>query len=424
MTKSKILYIITQPEMGGAQRYIRDLITSQEAQNFDIELATGRGSDQSLLNNLPKNIKIHKLNYLVREISPINDIRAVFELKKIMANSRPDIIHLNSSKASIVGSLASFLYSYHKPSPPAPPPPLHAYKLQATSYKLFYTVHGWVFNEPMSGFKKSLYKWLEKFTAKFKNKIICVSEFDRQTAIKEKIAPQPHPAPHPSPLPKGEGELYDKLITIHNGIDTEAMNFLTKEEARKILISNFKFQISNSDLIIGTLANFYKTKGLEYLIEAFNILTTSYKLPATSYQLIIIGDGELRAELENLIANYGLKDRIILLGKKENAARYLKAFDIYVCSSVKEGFPYSILEAMAAGLPIVSTNVGGIPEMIQNQKNGLLIEPKNPSELATSIKFLIENPELANQLGNQAKITVKEKFSIKKMIEKTFSQYN
>ncbi|MFA4872173.1 MAG: glycosyltransferase family 4 protein [Patescibacteria group bacterium] len=400
-TKNKILYVITQPEMGGAQRYIRDLITSAEAQNFDIELATGRGHDESLLNNLPENIKIHKLNYLVREISPINDIRAVFELKKIMANSRPDIIHLNSSKASIVGSFASLLYSY---------------KLPPTSYKLFYTVHGWVFNEPMSAYKKSLYKWLEKFTAKLKNKIICVSEFDRQTAIKEKIAPHPHP----SPLPKGGGELYDKLITIHNGIDAKETDFLPKDVARQELLSLVPNLPPNFQYVVGTVANFYKTKGLEYFIEAIYLLINNWQLPILG---VVIGDGDLKKELKNLIINYDIENNFILPGKKENAARYLKAFDIYVCSSVKEGFPYSILEAMAAGLPIVSTNVGGIPEMIQNQKNGLLIEPKNPSELATSIKFLIENPELANQLGNQAKITVTEKFSIKEMLKKTFKQY-
>ena len=114
---------------------------------------------------------------------------------------------------------------------------------------------------------------------------------------------------------------------------------------------------------------------------------------------------------------------IILAGRQENASQYLKAFDIYVSSSVKEGLPYSILEAMAAELPIITTAVGGVPEMIKDNDNGLLIEPKNYKILAEKIKYLIENKPLAQRLGQQARQDVKENFSKEKMIRETFKQY-
>lgn len=404
----KILYLITQAEWGGAQRYIFDLATSEEAKNCDILVAFGQSKDNALADELTaKNIKIRPLKRLVRPISPISDILGIFELARLYRQFQPDIIHLNSTKAGIIGSLASIFYSYQLP---------------ATSYQLIYTVHGWVFNEPMNFLKKKLYLWLEKFTAKFKNKIICVSEFDRQIAIKHKIAPE------------------NKLITIHNGIDVAVLNFLPREEARKKLLpppnlplikGEEKVRIGGLPLIkgeekiiIGTIANFYPAKGLEYLIEVFDVLIKTYQLPTTSYQLIIIGGGELRPLLENLIAEKNLQDSVFLVGKKENAAQYLKAFDVYVCSSIKEGFPYSILEAMAAELPIVTTIVGGIPEIIDNEKTGLIVKPAKAKAMAEKIKNLIDDSSLAKQLAAQAKINVQEKFSRQKMVNTTFDQYN
>ncbi len=138
---------------------------------------------------------------------------------------------------------------------------------------------------------------------------------------------------------------------------------------------------------------------------------------------MVIGDGDLRPELEVLIDQFNLKNKFILLGKRENASKYLKAFDIYISSSVKEGFPYSILEAMSAKLPIIATSVGGVPEMIFDQKNGLLIEAKNYKILAEKIRYLIDNQPIAQKFGEQAEKDVKEKFSKEKMIKETFELY-
>ena len=172
--------------------------------------------------------------------------------------------------------------------------------------------------------------------------------------------------------------------------------------------------------MIGTIANFYATKDLATFIKAINLLVNSQNLPLLA---CVIGEGELRSDLENLIANYNLKNHFLLLGRKAVAADYLKAFDIYVCSSVKEGFPYTILEAMAAELPIVSTEVGGIPEMIQNQKDGLLIKPKDHQALAGQIKYLIDHPLIGKQLAQRAGEKVTAEFSQKQMIAKTYQEY-
>ncbi len=369
----KILYFITQSEFGGAQRHVFDLADNLKA-DFQVAIAFGQQKNNEKLAKIlhENNIEYFIIPNLRRDISPINDIMALVAIIKIIKQRKPDIIHLNSSKISILGSMAAFI----------------------TGTKSIYTVHGWVFNEPMPGWKKSFYKFAEKFTAKFKRKIICVSEYDRQTALKHKIAPA------------------EKLTVIHNGI--APADFHSKEKARQIL------NLRNSDLLIGSIGNLYKTKGFEYLVRAADILVNKNKIPA---KFLIIGQGDEKEKIKNLIAEYNLENNFILAGQIDQAAKLLKAFDIYACSSVKEGLPYSILEAMSAGLPIVSTDVGGIPEMIKHEKTGLLAKPADAENLAEKIKFLINNKSLQAELGENAKQNAGQNFGLKKMIEETKKIY-
>jgi len=156
------------------------------------------------------------------------------------------------------------------------------------------------------------------------------------------------------------------------------------------------------------------------LIGAIKILVTDHQLPIVA---VIIGEGNERKNLETLIQKNNLEKNVLLVGEKENASELLSAFDIYVCSSVKEGFPYSILEAMSAELPIVSTRVGGIPEMIENKKNGLLVESQNADDLAEKIKILINNKTDQEKYSANAKTKVAEEFSLEKMIAETKKLY-
>ncbi len=381
----KILYIITQTEWGGAQKYVFDLSTFARLQGHEVVVATGQGEDSMLIEKLTEvGIETHQLKNLVRNISLFKDIAAVFELAGLYRKIRPDIIHLNSSMAGVIGSFASVFYRRNK-------------------HRIVYTAHGWVFNEPMNQIKRWIFLFLERFSAKLKDKIICVSEFDRQVALKHRITPDKN------------------LAAIHNGLDADKTEFLSREEALKELTANSKFSVPDSEIIIGTVANFYPTKGLDYLIKTTQLLITRYSLSVT---LIIIGDGQLRPELEKSIVEKDLTSKILLAGKKNRASQYLKAFDVYACSSVKEGLPYSIMEAMAAERPVVTTDVGGIPEIIQDEQNGLLTEPANPRELADKLARLIKDRDLAKKLGAAGAATVREKFSKEIMVEKTMEVYN
>jgi len=381
----KILYIITQSDFGGAQRYVFDLSTHLSA-DFDVLVAAGKDGGGELFSRLERcGIKTVRLKHLKRAINPWRDLLAFFELRQLIKTEKPNIIHLNSSKTGILGSFAVRLAISHKP------------------LAVIYTAHGWVLNEPLNWLKKKIYLWLEKLTSKYKNKIICVSEYDRQIALEY-------------------GFPAKKLATIHNGIDLNNLYFLDRDEEKKILFSkihNSKFLIHNS-IVIASIANLYPTKGIEYLIEAANI--ANHKSQITNCIFAVIGEGPERLKLENLIKKYNLTDKFFLLGHLKNASQYLKAFDIFVLPSVKEGFPYAILEAMSAGLPIISAKVGGIPEMIVDGQNGFLIEPKNPQQLAEKIAYLLKNPEISQNLQEQTIAAIKE-LSLAKMLEKTKEIY-
>lgn len=373
--KQKILYLITQSEWGGAQRYIYDLATNLK-NDFDVVVAFGEKKE--LFDRLEKEkIRTIPLSYLKREISFIDDFLAFKELLKIISQEKPDIIHLNSSKAGILGSLTAKLLGVKK---------------------IIYTAHGWVFNEPLPWRLKSFYFWAEKISASWKDKIICVSEYDRRIAIEKNFC-------HP-----------EKLIFIHNGIDLNKINFLSREEAKNHLLSNI-YQPSNNTKIIGTIANLYKTKGVEYLIEAAKIINNS------DFIFIVIGEGDERKKLEKLIKNYGLEKNFFLVGNIPDAHKYFKAVDLFVLPSVKEGFPYTILEAMAAQVPIIATKVGGIPEMIENNKTGILVKAKDSQGLAEKIIAFFKNKIPDQNYSLKAYEKLRGKFALEKMIKETEEAY-
>ena len=361
----RILFIITQSEIGGAQRYLIQFSKYLSEKGNDISVIAGEG-DEELFKYL--NCRTFSVKSLVRNPNPAKDFLALLSIIKITKRENPDVLFLQSTKAGFIGALAARFYTLLT----ARPKPYVVYR-----------IGGWSFNDPRSARMNKVLFWMEQTSAQMKDKIIVNSELDRQIAIDKKISPP------------------DKIVKIYNGIDPDGIQFLSKEEARK----NFP----QGNKIVGTIANLYATKGIEYLIEA------ARTLPDVNF--VVIGEGKEREKLELLIKKYNLNN-FLLAGRIINAREYLKAFDIFILPSVKEGFPWAILEAMSAELPIISTNVGAIPEIIEDKKEGELIPHKNSRAIAQAIKFLIENPGVSGELAKNAKEKLK-KFTLEKMLEES-----
>lgn len=180
---------------------------------------------------------------------------------------------------------------------------------------------------------------------------------------------------------------FGEILVIPNGIDLN--NY------RNLLKSNSKINNKKIIIFVGTLS---PLKGLKYLIKAMKIIHTKME----NAILMIIGDGEDRKSLKELVTTLDLEKEVIFIGKIPNndVSKYLIEADVFVLPSISEGFPNVILEAMAAGLPIVSTNVYGLSEIIINEENGYLVEPKNPQQLANRLLQILENPLKSKNFSN------------------------
>ena len=361
----KILFVVTQSEFGGAQRYIFEVARNLNKEQYEVLVAAGQGDGELFRKCQMSNVKCQKLTRLKRTPWPWQIILAILEIRNLLKKEKPAILFLCSTTAGLLGSISTFLN-----------------KIINTKYKIqvIYRIGGWAFRDPRAFWKNWLILLAEKITAPLKDLIIVNSEVDRQLALKYKIVPE------------------RKLVKIYNGIDINSLIFLSRKEARS------RFGLDQTTKIVGTMANFYRTKGLENLIEA------AYKLIEVrpdSIKFVIIGEGRLRPGLEKLIKKYRLENKVLLTGRIPDAYQYLKAFDLFVLPSLKEGFPWVILEAMAAEVPIVATKVGAIPEILGEE---FLVEPGNPQKLAKKISWMLEHP---------AKPELKAEFTSQKMIEKT-----
>jgi glycosyltransferase involved in cell wall biosynthesis len=361
----KILYIVTQADGGGAQQYVLTL-----ARQFKGEIAAGT-EDTKLFDAAEElGILTHPLPHLKRNISPLNDFLAIIDIILLVQKLQPDIVHLNSSKAGFLGSLiAPFVKA-----------------------KIVFTAHGFRFNEPFSQPTKQFYFVLEKFASFFRDYIITVSDFDRRSALANRMI-----------SPK-------KISTIHNGIPSTV--FLAKDEARSQL------KLPQHIFIFGTIANFYKTKGLDVYVEAVSKLPK--KILEKCVFVIIGGGGPEEADLRFKIKDLRLENTILLAGKIPNAKTYLKAFDVFVQPSRKEGFSYSLLEAMQAGLPIITTSVGGSPEAVGDA--GILVPPENSEKLSLQLHELFINEQKRKGLSEKA-LERNSQFTEQKMLEETEKIY-
>lgn len=379
--RKKILYVITKSNWGGAQRYMYDLATNLPKDRFEIAVACG-GNGLLAERLQEREIKTIGVPAFQRDVNFFKEFAAFFQLLKIFRQEEPDVIHLNSSKAGVLGSLAAFFYK------------LITYNLKL---KTVFTVHGWPFNEDRGPLSKLFIFLASWFPTLFQDKIIVINKADLASAKKFISS--------------------DKISLIYNGISP--IDFVPRDKARAFLTEKTGVEISTDILLVGIIAELTKNKGLEYLIGAADNLKTR----DSKIKFIMIGAGENQSKLEHRITTLGLQNSVFLAGFIRDANQYLKAFDIFILPSVKEGLPYTIIEAMSAGLPIVATSVGGMPDLITDWGNGLLVPPKNPEALAQKIEVLLANRSLREQIGQKARQNIEEKFGLKKMLDETVNLY-
>ncbi|NOZ64039.1 MAG: glycosyltransferase family 4 protein [Caldiserica bacterium] len=296
-----------------------------------------------------------------------------FLLLKEFLQIRPHIVHTHSSKAGILGRWAAFF---------------------AGVPRIYHTIHGFPFHQQQFFLTRQLYVFLEQVTSCISSRLIAITRED----IKKGLA-------------KGIGRR-SKYLLIRDGI--EIKKFRERQFPRELLKKALGIK---EELIVGTVSCLKPQK------NPLDFVRMAGMIPGRRVGFIIVGDGILRKRMEEEIYKNRLNDRFYLLGWREDVEKIIKIFDVFVLTSLWEGLPKALLEAMASGLPPVVTKVDGMKEIIEESKNGFLIPPGDYKEMAGKVKILLQDKTLREKIGEKARESVKEEFEISGMVSKLDNLY-
>ncbi len=373
MGKINLLFIIAKLELGGAQKQLLSLISHLDKSKYNIYLFTAKNGllmkDALSLGDT----RVIPSKFLERPVNLLNDFLAFIEVCFFIKNNNIDILHTHGSKAGILGRFAG----------------------KCTGVKaLLHTVHGWSFNDYQPFFLRLLFIWFEKLCARFSDRIIVVCEHDKKEGLNKRI---------------GSNSQY---CVIHYGINH--LEFQGKDINLK-----GELGIDNHDLVVGMVACFKPQKSpLDFIEVARRV---SRIVPESRF--LLIGDGVLRKKIEAQIVKLGLSKRVILTGWRNDIPRIIFSMDVFVLTSLWEGVPISVLEAMAASKPVVVTNTGGIEEVISDEVNGYLVSIKDTTRLSEKIIVLLGNEELREQTGQNARRSLDGRFRVENMARDTSVLY-
>lgn len=352
--KLRVLHIITQLELGGAQKSTLYTVKKLDRDKFDVFLVSAK---QGLLVEEAKEIKDCKiilLHSLRRRINPLFDLKALLDLINIIKKEKIDIVHTHSSKAGVLGRLAA----------------------RFTGVKIvFHTIHGFSFNRTQNPLIKKIFTFLEKKTASISDGLIAICENDIKLGKKNKI---------------GKKDRYCLLRESQVVLDSFPRQ---KEEDFLSPV------IDERDNIVGTVTCFNRQKSPFDFIKACKII--SQKVPGTKF--IMIGDGPLRRKAEMFTRRLGLDNKIHFFGWRKDAADIINIFDVFLLTSRWEGLPLVFYEAMKCSKPIVATDVGGTKEVIKDEINGFLAEPGNCPNLAEKTIYLLRDKNMAKNMGKNGR---------------------
>jgi glycosyltransferase involved in cell wall biosynthesis len=381
-SRLKVLHVITRMIIGGAEW--NTLYTCQllNRSRYEPLLATGpeTGPEGSLIEATEASgIPVFIVPDLIREIDLKRDLKALVQLIRLYRDLEVDIVHTHTSKAGILGRLAGRL---------------------AKVPVVIHTVHGFAFTAPLPKWQRQLYITLEKMAGRWCDALIFISKPLMAEAGKLGI---------------GDPKTY---AYIPSGIDTKAFqngnNNGNRELKRRML------GLTDHVPIIGTVSRLVKDKGLELILEA----AAQLKAKGLKFHMVWVGDGPMRAELESMAQSLGVADRLSITGMCTDVPAWLSCFDIFVLPTMWEGMGRVFLEAQAAGIPVIGTKVGGVPDVVRDGETGILIQPNDVKTLAETIELLITNSELRRQMGiAAAQFASSEQFQVEFMVRKIEEVY-
>lgn len=376
----KIVHIITRLILGGAQENTLITCKGLAQRGHDVTLITGPAlGPEGELFEQTKNQKYKTIviDSLRRQINPIYDIPAYNQLKKILAEINPDIVHTHSAKAGILGRYAA-----------------DKFKIKNSKLRIIHGVHGLSFHEYQNPLLNKFYIAVEKAAAKKTDAFICVADAMTQKSLAAGI---------------GRPQQY---TTAYSAIEEEPfLNPITQQQRNDF---RKKYNIPENAIVLVTIARLFHLKGHKYIIESAKALAGRFE----NVIWLFVGDGILKDQLQNQIASFGLTDKFRFTGllPVEKMPLVIQSSDILVHCSLREGLARVLPQAMLCAKPAISFDIDGANEVV-NPDTGRLVEPKNIEQLTEECAELIANENLRTELGLAAREFVKEKFSPKAMVD-------
>ena len=387
LEKIKVIHIITRLDKGGSaqntlltclgltKRYELVLVhgLSFESKMTDWEK---KAVESGIKEANKRGIKVVPIPSLVRKISPVQDLRAFFWLWRLMIRERPVIVHTHTSKPGILGRCAAKL---------------------AGVPTIVHTPHGHVFYGHFGPLTSRFFVLVERLMAFITDRMIALAEGERNDYIAFSVS---------NP---------DRIVTIHSGVEID--RYMTVEvnveDKKKSLGLNPK------GLVVGTVGWLLPIKGPMYLLKAMGCLWRSHP----EIQLVFVGKGELEEKLREETFRMGVSDRVTFLGWRDDIPEIMQVLDIFVLPSLNEGMGRVLVEAMAAGKPIVASRVGGIPDLVRDGQNGLLVGPGDINGLSLAIRKLLIDRKMRDEMGRRGR-TMALDFGVEKMVEKIDALYS
>lgn len=359
----RIAYAITRADaVGGASVHVRDLACAMRARGNQVLVligGTGPVTDELAGAGVP----FRPLAHLRRSISPWSDTRAVWEVAAALREFQPDLVSAHTAKAGWIARAAC----------------------ARLGIPAIYTPHGlWVGSRAKAPLR-TLARLAERAAGRWNHDVVCVCEAERQLALASRIAPR------------------DRLHLIHNGVRDVAPELRASPAGapcRVVSVARFEEPKDHGTLLVAM-------SGLEDL----------------DWELELVGDGPLEKNCRALAATLGIADRVRFLGYQRDPESVLARASLFVLSSHSEALPRSVLEAMRAGLPIVASAVGGLPELVDNRSNGILIPDSDAGRLALAIREMIVDGRARAAYGRASRTAYEARFRFDWMLEKTAALY-
>lgn len=361
MNKIKIMHIVQSP--GGVARYLSMYLKYSDKNRFEHILICSLDYKMEKMESLVEHIEYLSMG---RQISIINDAKGIWAIRKFIKKYMPDVIYAHSSKAGALGRLADVGFKNI----------------------VLYNPHGWAFNmNDISAIKKKVYALIEKVLSYKTDMIIAISAWEKESAAKYKIC------------------CSDKIHIIPSGVDV----CLYDEKQGRYDLNRSKLNIPVEAYVIGMVGRISYGKGPDLFVKAAALIKN--KIPNAFF--VIVGGGEERSSIENLLSEMGLKEDFLITGWVSNPMEYIQLFDQAMLLTRWEGFGLVLTEYMLAEKPIITTRVGAVPDLMQHGKNGVMIDVGDIEGIAEASYKLYTDNEYRQTLVSNGRLTVRNRYDVR-----------